>query len=152
MQEHTAKVEWRHASGDFLAKRFSRSHRWSFDGGLSVDASASAANVPEPYVSKGAVDPEEALLAATSSCHMLWFLSLAADAGFIVERYCDRVVGELASDDSGVMAFRRIVLHPEISFTGTAPAPGDLETLHENAHRNCFIANSLRCDVVVADS
>lgn len=149
MSKHTARISWRRESAEFIDLRYSRVHRWSFDGGASVEASASPDNVPEPYSVPEAVDPEEALVAAASSCHMLWFLSRAAKAGLIVDSYVDDASGIIEENPEGRRAFSRISLRPEITFSGASPSAEDLKALHEAAHDNCFIANSLRCEVVV---
>lgn len=148
MAEYRATIEWR-AAGDFAANRYSRAHLWSFDGGAAIPASASPQAVPAPFSDAAAVDPEEALVAAVSSCHMLWFLHLARDAGLAVDSYRDEAAGRLGKDDRGRMAITRVVLRPRIAFSGAAPDPAALARLHEEAHARCFIANSLRGEVVV---
>ena len=95
------------------------------------------------------VDPEEALVAATSSCHMLFFLSLAAQRGFIVDDYCDEAVGELGKNGAGRLAMTRIVLRPRVEWAGDAPTTEALAALHHDAHERCYIANSLTAEVVV---
>ena len=148
MGEYRATVEWA-GEGDFAANRYSRAHVWRFDGGAEVPASASPQNVPTPFSNPAGVDPEEALIASASSCHMLWFLHLARDAGLVVTRYRDEAVGRMGKDDRGRIAFTRIVLKPQIEFAGEGPDAEALAALHEAAHHACFIANTLRCDVVV---
>jgi len=151
MAEHTALIEW--ASEDtasFAASRYSRAHRWTFDGGLSMPASASPHVVPLPFSDPDAIDPEEALVAAASSCHMLWFLSLAARRGFVVTRYRDHAAGVMEKDERGKISMTRIRLRPDIAFAGARqPTPAELEQLHHEAHESCFIANSLRTDITV---
>jgi organic hydroperoxide reductase OsmC/OhrA len=146
--EYRAVVEWA-GEGDFAAGRYSRAHVWRFDGGAEVPASASPHVVPLPFSDPAGVDPEEALIASASSCHMLWFLHLARDAGLAVARYQDEAVGHMGTDERGRTAFTRIVLHPRIDFAGAAPDAQTLARLHYAAHDACFIANSLRCEVVV---
>jgi organic hydroperoxide reductase OsmC/OhrA len=148
MTEHSATIEWR-AEGDFAANRYSRAHRWLFDGGAVVSASASPQVVPQPMSDPAGVDPEEALVASASSCHMLWFLHLARDAGFDVRSYRDTASGRLAADARGRMAFSRITLRPRIEFGDAAPDPDALARLHHEAHNRCFVVNSLRCEIVV---
>ncbi|HYD37146.1 MAG TPA: OsmC family protein [Allosphingosinicella sp.] len=148
MADHVATVEWR-ADGDFRAGRYSRAHLWRFDGGAVVPASASPAVVPAPMSDPFGVDPEEALIASASSCHMLWFLHLARDAGLDVKSYRDEARGTLGKDDRGRTAVTRIVLRPEIEFAGEAPDAETLDRLHHEAHGKCFIANSLRGEIVV---
>ena len=148
MAEHRATVEWR-ADGGFREGRYSRAHRWAFDGGAQVPASASPHVVPAPMSDPAGIDPEEALVASASSCHMLWFLHVARDSGFDVVRYRDEASGTMGRDDRGRMAVTRIVLRPRIEFAGERPEPDELARLHHQAHDRCFIANSLRCEIVV---
>ena len=148
MADHVATIEWR-SDGGFREGRYSRAHRWTFDGGAIVPASASPHVVPEPMSDAAGVDPEEALVASVSSCHMLWFLHLARDAGLDVAAYRDEARGTMGKDDRGRMAVTRIVLRPEIEFSGEAPGAEALARLHQEAHEKCFIANSLRTEIVV---
>ena len=150
MAQYRAGIEWR-CEGDFAANAYSRVHRWRFDGGAEVPASASPQAVPAPLSDPAGVDPEEAVVAAASSCHMLWFLHLARDAGLAVEHYRDDAVGTLGRGEGGRIGFTRIVLRPRIAFAGEAPDAAALARLHEAAHERCFIANSLRCEIVVED-
>jgi len=149
MHRYEATVSWRRDGATFSDNRYSRGHEWSFDGGIRVPASSSPAVVPEPMSLANAVDPEEALVAATASCHMLWFLSLAAKRGYVVERYEDAAFGVMGKVD-GKVAFTRITLRPAIAFAGDKqPDATTIAALHERAHAECFIANSLRCEVMV---
>jgi organic hydroperoxide reductase OsmC/OhrA len=148
MADHVATIEWR-SDGGFREGRYSRAHRWTFDGGTVVPASASPHVVPAPMSDAAGVDPEEALVASVSSCHMLWFLHLARDAGLDVAAYRDQARGTMGKDERGAMAVTRIVLRPEIDFAGEAPDPATLAQLHHEAHEQCFIANSLRSEIVV---
>jgi organic hydroperoxide reductase OsmC/OhrA len=147
--EYRATVEWE-GEGDFAANRYSRAHVWRFDGGTEVPASASPQVVPHPFSDPAGVDPEEALIASASSCHMLWFLHLAREAGLVVTTYRDEAIGHMGRNESGRTAFTRIVLQPRIDFAGPAPDAQTLARLHHKAHEACFIANTLRCEVVVA--
>ncbi len=148
MADYRATVEWR-SSGGFREGRYSRAHRLSFDGGATLPGSASPHVVPPPLSDPAGVDPEEALVASASACHMLWFLHLARDSGLDVAGYRDRARGTMGKDDRGRMAMIRIVLRPEIDFVGDAPAADALARLHDEAHERCFIANSLRTEIVV---
>ena len=145
---HRANIVWR-SDGAFGSGRYSRRHEWRFDGGAVVTASASPDVVPPPLSDPAGVDPEEALVAAVSSCHMLWFLSLAQNAKLSVEHYSDEAEGEMSRIASGRMAITKIILRPEISFAGRQPEVDELERLHHEAHERCFIANSIRSEVVV---
>ncbi len=149
MQQFFATVAWQRDGQDFAGQRYSRGHAWQFDGGLTVPASSSPLSVPLPMSVAANVDPEEALVAATSSCHMLFFLSLAAQRGFIVDDYRDEAVGELGKNGAGRLAMTRIVLRPRIAFAGMTPSPEALDALHHDAHERCYIANSLTAEVVV---
>jgi len=148
MGSYTATVEWR-SDGAFREGRYSRAHRLIFDGGAEVPGSSSPHVVPPPLSDPAGVDPEEALVASASACHMLWFLHLARDAGFDVASYRDEAVGTMALDDRRRMAMTRIVLRPRIEWNGEAPEEGVLARLHHDAHDKCFIANSLRTEIVV---
>jgi organic hydroperoxide reductase OsmC/OhrA len=148
MSRHVAEISWQ-SDGEFASGRYSRRHEWRFDGGAAVTASASPDVVPVPMSDPAGVDPEEALVASVASCHMLWFLSLAQQAGLDVASYSDAAVGEMGRIGPGRMAVTRIVLRPEIAFAGPAPAADALEKLHEQAHERCFIANSLKTEIIV---
>ncbi len=148
MAEHTAVVVWTREGAAFTDNRYSRGHRWLFDGGVEVPASASPHNVRLPLSVEAAVDPEEAFVASLSSCHMLWFLSIAAGRGFVVDSYRDEAVGLLEDDGSGRLAMTRVTLRPAVEFGGDArPADEEIAALHEKAHELCFIANSVKTDV-----
>ncbi|MDZ5633320.1 OsmC family protein [Janthinobacterium sp. GMG1] len=149
MHQFFATVAWQRDGQDFAGQRYSRGHEWQFDGGLTVPASSSPLSVPLPMSVAANIDPEEALVAATSSCHMLFFLSLAAQRGHVIDDYRDDAVGELGKNAQGRLAMTRIVLRPRIAFAGTPPSPEALAALHHDAHERCYIANSLTADVVV---
>ncbi|MDO8423073.1 MAG: OsmC family protein [Parvibaculum sp.] len=152
MSVYTAQIEWSLGQGEnFAGNRYSRAHQWSFDGGAIVPASSSPSVVPLPWSDAGGVDPEEALVASASSCHMLWFLSLAAAKGHTVTRYVDKASGIMAKDDRGRIAMTKITLAPDITFAdGQGPDAAGLADLHHQAHEKCFIANSLRSEIVIA--
>lgn len=153
VKEFGARVAWQRAGQAFLDGRYSRAHDWQFDGGLQLRASSSPLSVPLPMSDPAALDPEEALVAAASSCHMLFFLSLAREQGFTVDSYEDRPVGRLGEDDAGRVAMTRIELRPAIVFSGERrPAGAELVALHHAAHARCYIANSLKTAVVVVDT
>jgi organic hydroperoxide reductase OsmC/OhrA len=146
MSEHIAIVRWRNDSAAMDYDHYPRDHRWDFDGGLTVPASAA----PEFKGSTAGIDPEEALVAATSSCHMLTFLAIAAKKQLVVASYEDRAIGHLEKNAEGRLAVTRIELHPVVTFaTGTHIAGEELARLHESAHRNCFVANSIRATVTI---
>lgn len=148
MSTYSATVLWEAGAEDqFLKGRYSREHRWSFDGGVSVVASSSPSVVPLPWSVEAAVDPEEAFVAALSSCHMLWFLSLAAKAGYTVLSYRDAAVGTMARNAAGKLAMTHVVLKPEVRFDNGGPDRAALDALHHKAHEECFIASSVRTEV-----
>jgi len=145
--KHYAKIQW---SNDGAANgRYSRRHSWTFDGGAIVPGSSSPDVVPVPMSDPAAVDPEEALVAAASSCHMLSFLWVAHKAGFEVGSYVDEAEGEMGRIAPGRMAVVRIVLRPRIAFASAAPDAATLDRLHHEAHEACFIANSLSSEIVI---
>ena len=151
MSEHTATVRWqRNADADFVRNRYSRAHEWRFDGGAVVPASASPSVVRVPLSDPAAVDPEEAFVAAVSSCHMLWFLSIAAANGYVVESYEDEAVGTMAKNADGKEWVADVVLRPRIAFGGNKlPDAAAIEALHHEAHVECFIANSVKSAIRV---
>ncbi|MEM7439613.1 MAG: OsmC family protein [Pseudomonadota bacterium] len=146
MSTHEVCVEWQ-VDGDYAKNQYSRGHRWSFDGGVQVAASASPDVVPLPYSVAEAVDPEEAYVASISSCHMLWFLDFARRAGVSVSTYRDDAVGKMTAGDKGPWV-SRVDLNVRMTFSGTAPNRAALEDLHHKAHEACFIANSVNTEIV----
>ncbi len=149
MSEHVASLRWA-AEGDFRANRYSRRHEIAFDGGATLVASASPSVVPAPFSDPAGVDPEELLVAAVASCHMLWFLDLARRAGHDLAAYRDAAVGEMGRTAAGKIAVTRITLRPALTFAGAAPDAAEIDRLHHEAHERCFIANSLNSEIVVA--
>ena len=145
MSEHKAIIRWTRDGKDFTYKSYSRDHVWVANGN-EIPASATPAYLGNP----NRVDPEAAFVAALSSCHMLTFLALSSNKGFVVEKYEDDAVGYLEKNAAGKMAIVRVELHPKIAFGGTKqPAAADLDWLHDKAHKECFIANSVTTDVRV---
>ena len=150
MHTYEATVTWSRGEQKFGDNRYSRAHAWSFDGGAQVPASSSPYVVPEPMSVAANVDPEEALVAATSSCHMLFFLSIAAKRGFVVDSYLDRASGVMAKNSDGKVAMTRITLRPQIVFSSEhMPSPQDLAAIHHDSHEQCYIANSIKAEVVI---
>jgi organic hydroperoxide reductase OsmC/OhrA len=146
MSEHKATIDWRRETPGFEYPSYNRDHDWSFDGGATVRASAN----PAYLGSESCVDPEEAFVAALSSCHMLTFLAVAARKKFVVDSYHDEAVGVLEKNGRGSLAITRVALRPRVTFGGErSPTPEELRTLHDQAHHACFIANSVRTEVVV---
>jgi organic hydroperoxide reductase OsmC/OhrA len=150
MAQHKATIGWRSDGGDFVHGKYSREHTWSFDGGAAVPASSSPSVVRPPYSNPAAVDPEEAFVAALSSCHMLTFLYLAAQRGFDVLSYDDDALGETTKNERGVPWVSAVVLSPRVQYRGDrTPTPTETRELHEQAHLGCFIANSVKTNVSV---
>ena len=149
MDEYTACIQWaRGADEAFIDQRYSRGHEWVFDGGVRVLASSSPHVVPLPYSVEANVDPEEAFVASLSSCHMLFFLAIAAQQGFVVESYLDNAVGVMEKGSDGKIAMTQVTLRPKAVFAGEPPSMEALEQIHHAAHEKCFIANSVKTDVV----
>ena len=145
---HTALIRWKNDAADFLDKRYSRAHTWTFDGGVVVPASSSPHVVPLPMSDAAAVDPEEAFVAALSSCHMLWFLDIASRAGYAVASYDDTADGHLGRNAAGKRVVDVVTLRPRTRFAGTrVPDATALAVLHHDAHEACFLANSVRCEI-----
>lgn len=150
MSEHKAIVSWNGTGIGFIEGEFSREHLWTFDGGVTVPASASPFVVPTPYSNPKAVDPEEAYVAAIASCHMLTFLYLASKHGFQVSSYHDEAVGTMTENENAVKWINSVTLHPQIKYGfANVPTPTEEEQLHHMAHQQCFIANSVKTIVVV---
>ena len=148
MSHYSAEVLWVRGEGDFLGNRYSRRHLLRFDGGLEVPGSSSPHVVPLPMSDASALDPEEAFVASLSSCHMLWFLSIAAKHQFCADRYFDAASGVMAKNSEGKIAMTVVTLRPEVIFSGERlPTRAELDQLHHAAHASCYIANSVRTDV-----
>ena len=148
--EYGAEVVWTRDGQDFLSNRYSRRHLLRFDGGAEVAGSSSPHSVPLPMSDASAVDPEEAFVAALASCHMLWFLAIAAKRRFIVDHYVDAAVGVMARNAEGRLAMTRVTLRPRVVFSAERqPMPEELDALHHKAHEECYIANSVKSEVVV---
>jgi organic hydroperoxide reductase OsmC/OhrA len=145
---HHAKIIWQKKDEElFLDNRYNRAHHWMFDGGVIVLASASPKVVPLPMSNELAVDPEEAFVASIASCHMLFFLSIAARKKYVVTSYADEAEGMLEKNDEGKMMMIRIDLRPQIIFLGEAPTKRELKEIHNMAHARCFLANSIRTKI-----
>lgn len=145
MSEHRVDVVWERRGGPFDYESFERTHRWSFPGGPALEASSA----PEYKGRADLPNPEQALAVALSSCHMLTFLALAARKRLVVDSYADEASAWLGKDAEGRLAVTRVVLRPRVAFAGEPPASDVLARLHEQAHKHCFIANSVRCEVAV---
>lgn len=150
MPAHHATIRWKNQGPDFLARRYSREHTLHFDGGAVIPGSPSPSIVPAPWSNPAGVDPEEAFIAAVSACHMLWFLHVACDAGFLVETYEDNAEGLMTKNDRGILWISHIILRPRITWgDGIIPKDESVAHLHHLAHAQCFIANSIKTDVRV---
>ena len=148
MSEYRAEVIWERGDQDFLSNRYSRRHLLRFDGGAEVAGSSSPQVVPAPGSDPACVDPEEAFVAALSSCHMLFFLSIAANRKFCVERYRDAAVGTMAKNAESKLAMTKVTLRPVVEFSAERrPTQQELDAMHHGAHEQCYIANSVRTEV-----
>ncbi len=148
MSTYTAQLVWERGTQDFLSQKYSRRHRIRFDGGAEILASSSPAVVPVPASDPAGIDPEEAFVASLSSCHMLWFLFVAGKRGFVVDRYEDNPTGVLERNAERRWAISVVTLHPMIAFAADKqPSAAELEQMHQKAHEECYIANSVKTDV-----
>jgi organic hydroperoxide reductase OsmC/OhrA len=148
MANYCAEVIWQRGEQDFLGNRYSRKHLLRFDGGLEVPGSSSPHVVPLPMSDAAAVDPEEAFIASLASCHMLWFLSIAADQQFCVDSYQDAAIGVMTKNSAGKLFISRVTLRPAVEFSGACqPTREQIEQMHHQAHEECYIANSVKSEV-----
>lgn len=147
--EYFAKIVWKTDGTNFQDGKYSREHIWSFDGGIEVRASSSPHVVPLPFSIENAIDPEEAFVASLSSCHMLWFLSIAAKKGFSVQSYTDESSGVMGRNAEGKIAMLSVTLRPKVEFSGeNIPTSEIIEAMHEKSHSECFIASSVKTEVL----
>ncbi len=146
---HTAHIHWQREGHRFTDNQYSRAHQWRFDGGAVVQASSSPSIVPVPMSNAANVDPEEAFVAALSSCHMLWFLNVAREAGHVVDRYEDAAEGVLSKLPDGRRSLTAVTLKPKVRFEGAPVSVEALNALHHQAHQQCFLASAVRCDMKV---
>lgn len=148
MSTYSAKLTWKRNGAIFTDNKYSRAHVWHFDGGMDVFASSSPQVVPEPYSDPSGVDPEEAFLASLSSCHMLWFLTIAAKKGYTVDEYIDEAEAIMEKNSEGKPAIVRVILRPVVTYSGELlPGKKDDGAMHHQAHEHCFIANSVRSKI-----
>ena len=151
MSNYSATVKWNRNGEDFLANKYSRAHTWRFDGGVEVPASASPQIVPLPWSREENVDPEEAFVATLSSCHMLFFLSIASELGIEIDSYTDNAIGKMSKNEQGKIAITRVTLTPQIEFSGnTIPDRATVDSIHNQAHEQCFLANSVNTKIDIA--
>ena len=151
MSTYSATVKWKRNGENFLGNKYSRAHTWEFDGGFEVPASASPHIVPLPWSREENVDPEEAFVAALSSCHMLFFLSIAVELGIEVESYIDNAVGRMSRNEQGKIAITKVTLNPQIEFSGNIiPDKDKLGSIHHQAHEQCFLANSVNTKIDIS--
>jgi organic hydroperoxide reductase OsmC/OhrA len=150
MHTYTAQTHWQRQGAAFTDKRYSRGHAWHFDGGITVPASSSPLSVKLPYSVAAAVDPEEAFVASLSGCHLLWFLDIAARAGWVVDDYLDNAQAEMTANAQGRWWVSTVTLRPAVRFAGERqPDAAEVARLHHAAHEECYIANSVRSEVRV---
>ncbi len=150
MSEYFGTVIWERGNDEnYVDNKYSRGHKWRFDGGVVVPASSSTQTVPLPYSIEANVDPEEAFIESLSSCHMLFFLSIAAKRKFVVDEYVDNALGLMGKDNNGKFSMTKVTLHPRVKFSGdNQPTSEELEGMHYQSHEQCFIANSVKTEVV----
>jgi organic hydroperoxide reductase OsmC/OhrA len=152
MGTYRATSDWSLKGGEDFAKgRYSRGHSLVFGSGVKVPGTASHQVVGARWAVEGAVDPEEMLVGAINTCHMLSFLHIAREAGFVVTAYRDAAVGEMTRREDGEMWVSKVTLHPQVTYAGRQPTPAEREALHEKAHHICFIANSVKTEIVVEE-
>jgi organic hydroperoxide reductase OsmC/OhrA len=151
LASYEATIRWRRRPDErFIDGRYSRAHEWQFDGGAHVHASASPHVVREPFSDPTGVDPEEAFVAALASCHMLFFLSFTAKRGFTIAEYEDAAIGLMSKTADGREWMTKVTLRPRVTFSGdTRPTAEEVEALHHQAHAACYIANSVKTEVVI---
>ncbi|WP_293933246.1 OsmC family protein [Iodobacter sp.] len=148
MTQYCADILWLRGEQDFIGNQYSRKHLLRFDGGLEIPGSSSPHVVPIPMSDASALDPEEAFIASIASCHMLWFLSIAAKNKFCIDRYFDAAIGLMEKNAEGKIAITVVTLRPEIIFSGKyTPNPEQIDKMHHQAHANCFIANSVKTEI-----
>ena len=151
MSEYVATVHWQRSTNErFIDHQYSREHQWIFDGGAIIQASSSPHIVAIPQSIEANVDPEEAFIASLSSCHMLFFLSIAAKNKFIIDKYEDKALGVLQKNTQGKYAMTKVILKPEVIFSvNSKPSLKQYEKMHHQAHQQCFIANSVHTDIII---
>ena len=149
MSLHQVTIEWRRLSADFDYKTYDRGHWLAFADDIRVPGTAARANIPNTAPQSPGVDPEQAFVASISNCHMLWFLHIACTAKLVVDRYVDPAVGTLEKNAEGKLAITRVSLRPAVTFGGTQPDADQVRALHEQAHDKCFIANSVKTEIVI---
>jgi organic hydroperoxide reductase OsmC/OhrA len=152
MATYTSTLTWVRGDDRFADGKYSRAHEIAFDGGVTMPASSSPHVVKLPLSREDAVDPEEMLVASLSSCHMLFFLDFARRGGFVVDAYVDQAEGVMGKDERGRIAMTQVKLNPQIAWGGDKqPTPEEVREIHHKAHEACFIANSFRGDVAIAE-
>jgi organic hydroperoxide reductase OsmC/OhrA len=153
MSQYYATIKWENSGPDFLKNEYSREHQWIFDGGTVIAATAAPSIVPAPWSNPEYVDPEEAFIASLSSCHMLFFIHIAAQRGFLLDAYSDDAEGTMEKNSDGKVAITRVVLHPKPVFSGNnIPDEDEISSMHHNAHKDCFIANSVTTVIEIDSS
>lgn len=149
MSTYKAIITWKREDQHFVDNQYKRVHKWEFDGGETVRASSSPNIVPAPLSDPSAVDPEEAFVASISSCHMLWFLSIAAKRGYVVNRYEDKAEGVMGKDENDKLLITEITLSPHVIYSENSPNEENNKEMHQKAHEKCFLANSVKTVIKV---
>jgi organic hydroperoxide reductase OsmC/OhrA len=146
MSEHQIKLDWKRKSEIFTYEVYNRNHLITFQNGEQIHASSST----EFFGTANCVDPEQTLVASLASCHMLTFLAICSKKGYRVDTYSDEARGRMDLNEEGKQALIQIDLYPRVSFSGIKiPAADQIQSLHESAHRNCFIAHSVKSKVLI---
>ena len=152
MATYRATADWSLKDGeDFATGRYSRGHSVVFGSGFEAPGTASHLVVGNKWSVAGAVDPEEMLVGAIVTCHMLSFLHIAREAGFLITRYRDEAVGVMEKNAEGETWVSKVTLHPDVTYEGRAPTPAERDEMHHAAHHICFIANSVKTEIVVEE-
>jgi len=150
MIEYSATIEWNRDNQVFSDSKYSRVHTWSFENGQTITASSSPNIVPTPYSDPRCLDPEESFVAALSSCHMLFFLSIVAGKGYVVDNYSDSAIGLLEKNSESQLAITQVTLNPKVDFASEFEIEQEeLERIHDEAHKLCFIANSVNTTITI---
>jgi organic hydroperoxide reductase OsmC/OhrA len=146
MEEFNVKIKWNNPDKELKFDHYSRNHTVYFGGEQTLKNSSAVSYKGDPNAS----NPEELLLSALSSCHMLTFLAIASKSGYVVASYFDEAKCYLEKNSENKMTVSKIVLQPKIIFTGDkVPDNEKIKSMHDKAHHNCFIANSINCEVAI---
>ena len=147
--QYNATIFWKRGTERFVDNKYSRAHQWVFNSGTTIAASSSPHIVPLPYSVEENIDPEEAFVASLSSCHMLFYLSIAAKKNWVIDSYEDSASGTLEKNEEGKLAMTKVMLDPDIRYSGETPSKEQEAEIHHLAHEACFIASSVKTIVEI---